>query len=264
MKEKVLYKRLSPVQILAFGGFILLSIASLCSLLIESIWADYTLIPNPKVVIPVANVFSTVLAVFVFFFPKKHFLLYFVLFFQSTMTAFTGYENLSVFLFSLFIILFFLQTSLSHKRRKKAIILFYILYGTLLTGCIPFGLDRFWVALGSTLFSASAFICVLKLFRVKLAVFIPAINQHLFISPEINLPKPGEILHLADYSLSERQINFLYESIVKNKSYGEISVFYGLSKSLVKKEMCSILDVFSCKNMESLKIVFSQFQVEKA
>ncbi len=262
MQERL--KKLEPIQFIALGGFTLCIIATLCNILIESKWMYYTFIPNSKIVVPCLNIFSAIIAIFIFLFPRKHFFLYFVLFSQSAKTAFTGFESLSVFLFSLFIVLFFLQTSMSHKKRRIAIIVFYISYCALLTGCIPFGLERFWVALGSTLFSASAFICVLKLFRVKLAVFIPAINQHLFISPEINLPKPGEILHLADYSLSERQINFLYESIVKNKSYGEISVFYGLSKSLVKKEMCSILDVFGCKNMESLKIVFSQFQVEKA
>lgn len=261
MKEMT--KKLVPIQFLAIGGFLLSLIAGICNILIESRWMYYTLIPNPKIVIPIANIVSAIITILMFLFPRKYFFSYFVLFFQSVKTAFTGFENLSVFLFSLFIVLFFLQTSMSHKKRKNTIILFYIIYSISLTGCIPFGLERFWVALGSTIFTASAFICILRLFRVKLAVLIPAINQHLFISPDINLPKPGGILHLADYPLSERQINLLYEVIVKNKSYGEISLFYGLSKSLVKKEMCSILDVFECKNMESLKIVFSQFEIEK-
>jgi DNA-binding CsgD family transcriptional regulator len=46
-----------------------------------------------------------------------------------------------------------------------------------------------------------------------------------------------------------------------NKTYGELALNHSLSTSLVKKEMRKILDYFGCRNMESLKIVFSQFDI---
>ena len=95
----------------------------------------------------------------------------------------------------------------------------------------------------------------------KLKNLIPIINQELYISPEITLPKAGEKLNINSFDLSEREKSLLFDIMNNNKTYGELALKHSLSTSLVKKEMCKILDYFGCRNIESLKIVFSQFDI---
>lgn len=127
--------------------------------------------------------------------------------------------------------------------------------------CIPYGIERFLMALATIFFIATAFICVVRLFKTKLKSLIPIINQELYISPEITLPKAGEKLNINSFDLSEREKTLLFDMMTNNKTYGELALKHNLSPSLVKKEMCKVLDYFGCRNMESLKIIFSQFDV---
>ena len=163
-----------------------------------------------------------------------------------------GYIGLGVFLFTLFVILFYILTSFTEKTQKICLTLFFI---------IPYGIERFFMALSTIFFIATAFICVVRLFKTKLKNLIPIINQELYISPEITLPKAGEKLNINSFDLSEREKSLLFDIMNNNKTYGELALKHSLSTSLVKKEMGKILDYFGCRNIESLKIVFSQFDI---
>ena len=172
-----------------------------------------------------------------------------------------GYIGLGVFLFTLFIILFYILTSFTEKTQKFCLTLFFIAYSFVLFFIIPYGIERFFMALSTIFFIATAFICVVRLFKTKLKNLIPIINQELYISPKIHLPKAGEKLNINTFDLSEREKSLLFDIMNSNKTYGELALNHSLSTSLVKKEMGKILDYFGCRNMESLKIVFSQFNV---
>ena len=254
-------KKLSPIQILIIGNFVLSFTASLCNIFANIDLPINIFFPNFRITVIIANMFSTVFSIVVFFFPKQNFLLYLVLVFQSVFYVFLGYVELSIFLFTLFIILFYILTSLPEKKQVICITIFFILYFLALLGCIPYGIERFSMALASIFFIATAFICVVRLFKTKLKNLIPIINQDLYISKEITLPKAGEKLNINDFDLSEREKSLLFEVMVNNKTYGELGLKFNLSTSLVKKEMSKTLGYFKCRNIESLKIVFSQFDV---
>lgn len=254
-------KKLLPIQILAIGAFVLSLTASLFN-----IFADNSLIyPNFsstfKMSITVVNIFTTLISLIIFFFPKLHFLLYIGLISQSIFCVMLGYIGLGVFLFTLFIILFYILTSFTEKTQKICLTLFFIAYSFVLFFIIPYGIERFFMALSTIFFIATAFICVVRLFKTKLKSLIPIINQELYISPEITLPKAGEKLNINSFDLSEREKSLLFDIMNNNKTYGELALNHSLSTSLVKKEMGKILDYFGCRNMESLKIVFSQFDI---
>ena len=254
-------KKLLPIQILAIGAFVLSLTASLFN-----IFADNSLIyPNFsstfKMSITVVNIFTTLISLIIFFFPKLHFLLYIGLISQSIFCVMLGYIGLGVFLFTLFIILFYILTSFTEKTQKICLTLFFIAYSFVLFFIIPYGIERFFMALSTVFFIATAFICVVRLFKTKLKYLIPIINQELYISPEITLPKAGEKLNINSFDLSEREKSLLFDIMNSNKTYGELALKHSLSTSLVKKEMGKILDYFGCRNMESLKIVFSQFDI---
>ena len=125
-------KKLLPIQILAIGAFVLSLTASLFN-----IFADNSLIyPNFsstfKMSITVVNIFTTLISLIIFFFPKLHFLLYIGLISQSIFCVMLGYIGLGVFLFTLFVILFYILTSFTEKTQKICLTLFFIAYSFVL------------------------------------------------------------------------------------------------------------------------------------
>lgn len=259
MEKEKKFKKLEPIQYLASGGFVFLLIASICSIIYQEDWSGTTLIPYYKIVIPAVNWISTIVCVFIFFFPEKHIFLIFVLLLEAVFSSLTGIESLGVFLFSLAIVLIYLNGGLSGKKQKITIVSLYLGFTIALLGTLPYGKARFLMAVGCTYFFASGFYCIILTYTKKLKALIPAIQQELYISKAVHLPKPGEVMHLKEYDISERQQMILYESMAKNKTYGEIAMKTKLSLSLVKKEMNAILQYFGCRNANSLKIVLSQF-----
>ena len=253
------FKKLEPIQYLALGGFVFLLIASYCSLFFQEEWSGTTTVPYYKIVIPVINIISTILCVFMFLFPKNYIIIYTALSLECVLSTLTGIESLGVYLFSLMIILIYMNTGFIGKKNKIIVVLLYLMFTITLLGVIVYGKSRFWMALGCTYFFACAFYCIILTYKKKLKTLIPAIQQELFISKEVHLPKAGEIMHLKDYDISDRQKTILYEVMVNKKTYGEIAIKNNLSTSLVKKDMTGILQYFGCKNASSLKIVLSQF-----
>lgn len=256
---KVNFKKLEPIQYLALGGFVFLLIASYCSLFFQEEWSGLTTVPYYQIVIPAINIISTILCVFMFLFPKNLIIIYTALSLECLLSTLTGYESLGVYLFSLMIILIYLNTGFAGKKLKAIVVLMYLIFTITLLGSFVYGKERFWMALGCTYFFASAFYCIILTYKKKLKTLIPAIQQELFISKEVHLPKAGEVMHLKDYDISDRQKMILYEVMTNNKTYGEIAIKHNLSTSLVKKDMTGILKYFGCKNANSLKIVLSQF-----
>lgn len=260
MKKANPLKKLLPLQILAIGAFVLSLTSSLCHIFSNN-FTYQSISSNFKTILISLNIFATLISIIIFLFPKRYFLLYIGLISQSIFCIILGYIGLGVFLFTLFIILFYILSPFTEKTQKICISIFFIAFSFVLFGCIPYGLERFLMALATLFFIATAFICVVQLFKTKLKSFIPLINQNLYISPDITLPKPGEILNINNYDLSEREKSLLFDVMKNNNTYGELSIKYSISKSLIKKEMSKILEYFGCRNMESLKIVFSQFDI---
>lgn len=261
--NKYMRKSLSPTKILAIGAMIILFSACFCSIFLEPPLFNPTLLPYPELSVPIINVFSFVLALVIFFFPNLYILQYIVLLIQTVSTCLTGYELLGCFLFNLFIFLFYIHSVFSQKKLITFFLIIYVCFIIILCGSIPYGLTRFIVALSSSLFISTAFLCIILLLKNKYHNARAILNQALYISPSIQLPKAGDTVYLSNFTLSQRQINILYEILVKNHSYGEVAIKFNLSLSLIKKEMSGVLLYFGCKNLSSLKLVFSQFSIKK-
>lgn len=259
MKKVSFFKNLQPIQYLTFGGLIFLIISSFCSIAFQDEWSNLTILPYHHIVIPVVHILSSIICFCVFLFPKKRIFLYIILWLQIILAALTGFETIGVFLFTIFIVLFYFSDSLPAKRKKPIIILLYLLFTILLSSSIVYGKERFPMAVGSTYFFASAIYCIILTYKNKLKAILPLIQQELYISKDITLPKPGDVMRLKEYDISDRQKLILYEVMTNNKTYGEIAIKNNLSLSLVKKDMTSILQYFGCKNASSLKLVLGQF-----
>ncbi len=259
MKKVSFFKNLQPIQYLTLGGFIFLVIAAICSIIFQEEWANITIIPYHNIVIPVTHILSAIICFCVFLFPKKEILLYCILLLETILASLTGLETIGVFLFTIFIILFYFSDFPSEKRKKTLILVFYLVFTIVLSGSIVYGKERFPIAVGCTYFFASAIYCIILTYKNKLKAILPLIQQELYISKDITLPKPGEVMHLKDYDISDRQKMILFEVMTRNKTYGEIAIKNNLSISLVKKDMTSILQYFGCKNASSLKLVLGQF-----
>lgn len=262
MKKKFTLKNYNHIQILALGCFVFTLIAAFCSIAYQDEWSDITIIPYHHIIIPVTHIISTIICFYIFIFPKKQIFLYIVMFFQSILASLTGLEAIGVFIFSIFIVLIYLNGNLSPKKQKIIIISLYLAFTIILSGSRVYGKKRFPMAIGCTYFSACAIYCIIMSYKRKLKHIMPLIQQELFISHDIQLPQPGEIMHLTRYDLTDRQRMILFEAVVNNKTYGEIAIKSKLSLSLVKKEMTNITQYFGCKNINSLKIVLNQFEIQ--
>lgn len=259
MKKVNFFRNLQPIQYLTLSGFLFLAIASICSIAFQEEWAHITIIPFHTIVIPAIHIISSIICFCVFLFPKKEILLHIILLLETILSSLTGLETIGVFLFTIFIILFYFSDSFSGKRKKWLILSFYLTFTIVLSGSVLYGKERFPIAVGCTYFFASAIYCIILTYKRKLQDILPLIQQELYISKDVPLPKAGEIMYLKDYDISDRQKMILYEVIVNNKTYGEIAIKYSLSTSLVKKDMAGILQYFGCKNASSLKLVLNQF-----
>ena len=128
MEKVSILKRFLPIQFLAFGGLLLSFLSFFCNIFVLSPLMSISFIPQPQITIPVVNIISCIICILVLIFPKTNFFQYAVLIIQSVMTSFMGYVGLSVFLFSLFLIIFSINSSLATKNQKIHFLIFYIVF----------------------------------------------------------------------------------------------------------------------------------------
>ena len=115
------------------------------------------------------------------------------------------------------------------------------------------------MGLANSFFYAAFFYWIYDILRAKLSCFLPAETKNNSIIKE----KPGEQLHLSDYNLSERQVNFILDNLHKNSSYKELSETYFVSLSTVKKEFSELYRIFNVTKLEELRLLLLQFQVSR-
>lgn len=252
-----------PTKILSIGAILILSAATFCSVYFGFSSNNPSILPNFEIIVPLVNFVSLLLAITAFFFPTIYILQYFILIIQSIITIFTGYEFVGCFLFNLFIILFYIHSNISKKKFVLTITLLYFVFLISLIASIPYGIIRFIMALSFSLFISFSFWSLILLIQSKYTNVKAIINQALYISPKIQLPPRGEILYFSNFDLTERQKDILFEVLAKNRSYGEVSNKFNLSLSLVKKEISSSFCYFGCKNINSLRLIFSQFILKR-
>ena len=118
-----------------------------------------TIIPFPNIVIPTLNITTSVLCLFLTFFPKFSYLKISILFVQSVATTLNELEILGTFLYAAAIILLFCDRFFKIKVKRKIIILSVIWFLVSL-GTIPFGLYRFLRVVALSLFFITFYLSI--------------------------------------------------------------------------------------------------------
>ena len=100
---------------------------------------------------------------------------------------------------------------------------------------------------------------IYSLLKAQFSCFMPKnVTENKVLS---NL-KPGQVLNLSDYNLTERQQTFVFENIHNSLSYKQLSEKYYVSISTVKKEFAEVYKIFCVDKLEELRILLLQYQIE--
>ena len=246
--------RFNPGRVFSICSAIFLFVAFITSLHLKL--QIGTFIPSQKVVI-VTHGLSFLLSVIVIFKPVLC-IQVFVLMCESILTIMTGYQTLGVFLFYAIVILMFVNGKF-RIRPVLELLPFVILHILSLLLTYKQGIFFVFMGLANSFFYAAFFYWIYDILRAKLSCFLPAETKNNSIIKE----KPGEQLHLSDYNLSERQVNFILDNLHKNSSYKELSETYFVSLSTVKKEFSELYRIFNVTKLEELRHLLLQFQVSR-
>ena len=251
--------RISSERVVAVVGLAFLLIAAITSLLYpgdcDSIIEKFA---DTSIVIPVVH-FLCVLLTVIHIIRPNYYLMLSVLMIESELTILTNYEELGIFFFYATVI-FILCSDLLVNKTKRSIIILFVVH--LITLCLTYthGIKHMVVAMGYSCFCLTFYLWIYSLLKVKLSCLFPKnVRENNTI-----IGKPaGSKISLSDYNLNERQRTFLMEHIHNKLTYKEISEKYFVSISTVKKIFADIFKIFNVSNIEELRILLLQYQVEE-
>ena len=116
------------------------------------------------------------------------------------------------------------------------------------------------IDIGYSVFCYSFYLWIYSILKAKFSCLIPKnVRENNTI-----IGKPaGSVIKLSDYNLNERQRTYLMEHIHNKLSYKEIGEKYFVSLSTVKKIFADIFKIFNVSNIEELRLLLLQYQVEE-
>ena len=178
---------------------------------------------------------------------------------ESELTILTNYEELGIFFFYAAVIYIVCADIMVDKSKKMIIIMFAVHFITLLL-TYTHGIKYMLVDLGYSMFCLAFYLWIYSILKAKLSCLIPKnVRENNTI-----IGKPaGSAISLSDYNLNERQRTFLMEHIHNKLSYKELSEKYYVSLSTVKKIFAEIFKIFNVSNIEELRILLLQYQVNE-
>ena len=246
--------RINPERVCAIFSSMFLLVAFLASL--ELNLKVETFIPSQSFV-TVTHAVSLILAIFVIF-KQSLFIEVLIMLVESVLTIMTGYMHLGIFLFYGIIILMFVKGKF-RRRALWEILPLVIIHLAALFSCFI----RSWIfvimGLASSLFYAAFLYWIYDILKAKLSCFLPSSTKNNSVIKE----NPGEALHLSDYNLSDRQMNFVLDNLHENCSYKELSEKYFVSLSTVKKDFSELFRIFDVGKLEELHLLLLQYQVTR-
>lgn len=254
---KKLSTSFNPFRFTAIMAFIALGI----SVIIDTVYGidnPYTLVPHIRIVTYIVNIILMIMCILVIIFPQNKKVIVIPIFLESIFTVMIGYEMLGIFLYAFTLLMMFAWGFFVYKFKRK---IFYalLLWISILLTLIPFGIDRFFFALGVSLFNLSVYFCVYSLLYSKLSHLFPEVIMS--TNKNITIPKPGSILIFQDYPFTTRQIMCIYLMMHGYTSYKAMSDKLAISVSVIKKEMLDIYRIFGVQNREMLYIALSQYNL---
>lgn len=250
-------------RILAFCGFIALAIATFNNIFIGCDGENFSkslFHPYSNIVIPLINGSCTILAVIFFIFPQKILFAPVIMIIQAMTEVWTGYVTLGTFIFSFGIVFMFAQGYGRTYLKLKGVIVLCFWIIVLTAVAFENGFLDYLYEVGVYLFAYASYFTIYKLLSDKLNYLIEDISVPDCV-PELALPKKGEILHLKELGLSERQISCIHYTVESTWSYKRISEVLKTSESTIKKDMLELYKLFGVKNREMLRLLLFQYKI---
>ena len=246
-------------RVVSFVGFVFLVVASVTGFLFDgdkdSILEKFV---DTSIFIPWTHVTCAAAALFLIFKPNDTAFII-VVTLESVLLLLTDYNQLGIFFFWATIILIFCK-DMYGKKQKTVIICLSILHALALLGSYTHGWKHTLIAIGNSLFCYVFYLWIYSILKAKFSCFFPSTVSN---NQTINKKKPGEVIKLSDYKLTDRQKTFVLENLHNNLSYNEISDKYAVSLSLVKKTFTEVYKIFNVTKLEELRILLLQYQIEE-
>ena len=246
-------------RVVSLVGFIFLVVAAITGFMWNG--DQYSIlhrIMDTAILIPWTHVICAAMTFYLIFKPKN-ILFIVILNIESILLLLTDYTQLGIFFFWASIILIFVKDIFKNKYKLVISILFFIHILALL-GSYTHGWKTTVLSIGNTAFCFVFYSWIYSILKAKLSCFLPSNVSN---NQTIYNKKPGEIIKLSDYNLTERQITFVLENIYNNLSYKEISDKYFVSISTVKKTFAEVYKIFNVTKLEELRILLLQYQVKE-
>ena len=251
--------RINSERVVAVIGLIFILTAAIVSLFFNGDPNSIIeLIADTSIVIPVVH-FICVAITIAYVITLNSYLMISVLIVESELTILTNYEQLGIFFFYA-VVIYTLCTDLLVNKSKKCLVILFIIHLITLLLTYTHGIKYMFVDIGYSLFCLAFYAWIYHILKAKLSCLIPQnVREN-----NVIIGKPaGSVIKLSDYNLTKRQSNFLIEHIHNKLSYKDLSEKYFVSISTVKKIFADIFKIFNVSNIEELRLLLLQYQVEE-
>lgn len=252
VEKKAIYERLMILfgATVSFVGFVI-------SITIEDFSEAF--LPYFNVIVPIVNITTAVICLFLFIFPKFRIMQSLVVFGQGMVMVLNNLLFLGIFLYFLGVMLLFCNGYLRKRAAPKLICCLGVLFLSF-TPIFFKSLHKYFMAVFFLLFVAFSYIYVYWKIRQNLFELFPFLANKI---TDKQMPEPGSKLNLQDFELTERQIKILKAYINDSKNYKDIGEKFYLSESLVKKEMVIICKCFGVQSIEVLLFLLQQYEIDE-
>lgn len=257
MNQKLKKSLFKPCRVAAFFGFCALTAATIMNLVVGVNFSS--IIPHEAIVIPIVNGTCALLCFILIFFPTNLPLELFVLVPECICNTLSGYDVLGNFLYMALILYLFCGGFFKTKIKIKATFL-GVFWGLILLTLINFGWDRVVFGFAIFIFMFAFFLCLYDMLKEQLSFLLPK-TEIKRSEDSVTLPSAGSSIYLSDYGLTERQINFVLDSLETTATYVELGKKYYTSPSAIKKNMAKVYKVFGVKNKEMLRVLLLQYKI---
>lgn len=244
-------------QIIIFGLiYILLDIFLTIYMLMKG---DLVLpIPYLNLIYPITHILCFILGLIVLFTENKQ-LFFLVLQIESLISLTSEYALIGIFLFHTSIFIIYIDYY-EIKKAHNVIKICFVLHGFVLLYNFFIHWEKAVLYLLSTVLTYFIFNYITDLLRTKYSCFIPTTVTK---QSKLSNIKPGNKIKLSELGLNERQCNFLYDYVINNLNYNNLTDKYNVSLSTVKKEFADSYKILGVNKLEELHILLLQYQIEK-
>lgn len=146
------------------------------------------------------------------------------------------------------------------KNIRQIIWFLFIVHLMMLALTYQRGILKMFIHFLTSVFILSLFMWFIQILKNEFSCFKPI---EVTSNPLLSEVAPDSKIHLADYGLSDRQINMLMDYMKTNASYRLLSEKYYISTSTVKKDFAEILKIFHVSRVEHLHILLIQYEIER-